>query len=69
MLTTACITAACLVSTPAVPGLFPREISVTGYTSKDVKELKDKVHAIMEKKLLEYKAAWIVEEKTATNDK
>jgi 1-acyl-sn-glycerol-3-phosphate acyltransferase len=49
--------------------VFLGEISVTGYTSKDVKELKDKVHAIMEKKLLEYKAAWIVEEKTATNDK
>lgn len=35
------------------------EISVEGLTLKDVKALKEKVHSIMEQKLLFYNAAWI----------
>lgn len=34
------------------------EIPVNGYTLENVKELKDKVYAVMEKKLVEYNAAW-----------
>ena len=34
------------------------EIPVDGYGIKDVRELKDKVYAAMEKKLLEYNADW-----------
>jgi len=34
------------------------EISVSSYTLKDVGRLKDEVYAIMEKKLIEYDAAW-----------
>jgi 1-acyl-sn-glycerol-3-phosphate acyltransferase len=34
------------------------EIPVTGYTLKEVGKLKDEVYAIMEKKLIEYNAAW-----------
>jgi len=35
------------------------EVPVEGLTIKDVKDLKDKVYAIMERKLIEYKASWI----------
>lgn len=38
--------------------LYLDEIPVDGYEIKDVKELKEKVYAVMEKKLLEYNAAW-----------
>jgi 1-acyl-sn-glycerol-3-phosphate acyltransferase len=38
--------------------LYLQEIPVTGYTLTDVKKLKDEVYAIMEKKLVEYDAAW-----------
>lgn len=34
------------------------EIPVAGYTSKDVEKLKQQVYAMMEKKLIEYDAAW-----------
>ena len=34
------------------------EIPVTGYTSADVEKLKQQVYIIMEKKLVEYDAAW-----------
>ncbi len=34
------------------------EIAVSAYTLKDVGRLKDEVYAIMEKKLIEYGAAW-----------
>ena len=34
------------------------EIPVSTYTIKDVRKLKDEVYAIMEKKLVEYDAAW-----------
>ncbi len=34
------------------------EIPVTGYTLADVRRLKEEVYAIMEKKLIEYGAAW-----------
>jgi 1-acyl-sn-glycerol-3-phosphate acyltransferase len=35
------------------------EIPVEGLTLKDVKQLKEKVYAIMEEKLVAYKASWI----------
>lgn len=38
--------------------LYLAEIPVTGYTLADVGRLKDEVYAIMEKKLIEYDAAW-----------
>lgn len=34
------------------------EISVAGYTSADVEKLKQQVYTVMEKKLIEYAAAW-----------
>lgn len=39
--------------------LYLDEISVEGLTPADVTKLKEKVYMIMEKKLREYKAAWI----------
>lgn len=45
--------------------VFLEEIPVAGYTPKDVKQLRDLVHSIMEKKLLEYKAAWIMQDNPA----
>jgi 1-acyl-sn-glycerol-3-phosphate acyltransferase len=38
--------------------VYLNEISVEGYTLADVGKLKDKVYDIMEKKLIEYDAAW-----------
>ena len=38
--------------------LYLAEIPVGGYTQADVGRLKDEVYAIMEKKLIEYDAAW-----------
>ncbi|MBI5858674.1 MAG: 1-acyl-sn-glycerol-3-phosphate acyltransferase [Sphingobacteriales bacterium] len=38
--------------------LYLNEIPVDGYTLKDVGKLKDEVYVIMEKKLVEYDAAW-----------
>ena len=38
--------------------LYLDEIPVTGYTLNEVGKLKDEVYAIMEKKLIEYGAAW-----------
>ena len=38
--------------------LYLDEIPVNGYTIENVRELKEKVYAVMEKKLLEYNAAW-----------
>ncbi len=38
--------------------LYLNEISVTGYTLADAGRLKEEVHTIMEKKLVEYNAAW-----------
>ena len=38
--------------------LYLDEIPVEGYKINDVSRLKDKVYAIMEKKLMEYDAAW-----------
>ena len=34
------------------------EIPVTGYTSADIEKLKQQIYAVMEKKLIEYDAAW-----------
>ena len=39
--------------------VFLAPIPVAGMTSKDLPALKQKVYEIMEKKLIEYKAAWI----------
>lgn len=39
--------------------VFLDEISVAGLTSADLPKLKQSVYEIMEKKLVEYKAAWI----------
>lgn len=41
------------------------EISVEGVTIKDVAELKEKVFRVMEQKLVDYKATWIRNDKTA----
>lgn len=38
--------------------LYLAEIPVTGYTLADAGRLKDEVYAIMEKKLIDYDAAW-----------
>jgi 1-acyl-sn-glycerol-3-phosphate acyltransferase len=38
--------------------LYLEEIPVEGYTLSDITKLKDRVYAIMEKKLVEYDAAW-----------
>lgn len=38
--------------------LYLKDIPVEGYTLADVGKLKDEVYAIMEKKLVEYGAAW-----------
>ena len=38
--------------------VYLAEIPVVGYTLVDVKKLKEEVYAIMEKKLIEYDAAW-----------
>ena len=34
------------------------EVPVAGYTSDDIEKLKQQVYIIMEKKLIEYDAAW-----------
>jgi 1-acyl-sn-glycerol-3-phosphate acyltransferase len=39
--------------------VYLEEISPEGYTPYDVEQLKQKVYALMEKKLVEYKAGWI----------
>jgi len=39
--------------------VFLEEVSVAGLTVNDLPALKDKVFAIMEQKLIEYKASWI----------
>ena len=45
--------------TPGISRIvYLNEIPVAGYTLKDVGKLKDEVYAIMEKKLIEYDAAW-----------
>lgn len=45
--------------TPGVSRIvYLDEIPVNGYTMENVRELKEKVFAVMEKKLLEYNAAW-----------
>jgi 1-acyl-sn-glycerol-3-phosphate acyltransferase len=38
---------------------FLEEIDVTGLTSRDLPALKQKVHEVMERKLVEFKANWI----------
>jgi 1-acyl-sn-glycerol-3-phosphate acyltransferase len=38
--------------------VYLEEISVKGYTAADVEKLKQEVYVIMEKKLIEYGAAW-----------
>ena len=38
--------------------LYLDEIPVEGYTTDHIGKLKDKVYAIMEKKLIEYDAGW-----------
>ena len=38
--------------------LYLDEIPVAGYTSNDVEKLKQEVYQIMERKLIEYDAAW-----------
>lgn len=40
--------------------VFLEEVPVDGLTLEDVPELKQKVFELMEKKLIEYKASWIV---------
>ena len=45
--------------TPGISRIvYLNEIPVAGYTLKDVEKLKDEVYAIMERKLIEYNAAW-----------
>jgi len=39
--------------------IFLEEIPVEGYNMKQLKELKDIVHSVMENKLIEYRASWI----------
>lgn len=39
--------------------VYLEEISTEGYTPYDVEQLKQKVYALMEEKLVEYKAGWI----------
>ena len=39
--------------------VYLEEVSVKGFTSKDVVELKQKVFAIMDQTLIEYGAAWV----------
>ena len=39
--------------------VFLKEVPTQGLTVKDTAALKQKVHALMEEKLLEYKASWI----------
>lgn len=39
--------------------IYLDEISVENLTLKDISELKERTHQLMEKKLLEYKATWI----------
>lgn len=50
----------------ATPGrcriVYMEEVPVEGLTAADVPVLKQKVYEAMEKKLIEYKAAWITEE-------
>ena len=38
--------------------VYLNEIPVTGYTLADVRRLKEEVYTVMEKKLIEYNAAW-----------
>lgn len=38
--------------------LYLDEVAVTNYTLKDVQRLKEQVYVLMERKLVEYKAAW-----------
>ncbi len=45
--------------TPIKPMLFLDAYDLEGLTIKDVKDLKEKVYAIMEQKLIEYRASWI----------
>lgn len=40
--------------------VYLEEISPEGYTPYDVDKLKQRVYELMEKKLVEYKASWIV---------
>jgi len=40
--------------------VYLEEISPEGYTPFDVDQLKQKVYKLMEKKLIEYKASWVV---------
>ncbi len=41
--------------------VFLEDVSVEGLGTEDVPALKQKVYALMEKKLIEYKASWIVD--------
>lgn len=40
--------------------VFLEEISTVGFAPADVAALREKVYALMEKKLIEYKASWVV---------
>ena len=45
--------------TPGISRIvYLNEIPVTGYTTADVEKLKQEVYTVMEKKLIEYNAAW-----------
>jgi 1-acyl-sn-glycerol-3-phosphate acyltransferase len=47
--------------------IFLPEVSTEGLTTKDVPALKQKVHRLMEEKLIEYKASWISEQPVQAN--
>ena len=40
--------------------VYLEEISPEGYTPFDVEQFKQKVYTLMEQKLIEYKASWVV---------
>jgi len=48
--------------------IFMEEIPVSGLTMQDVETLKNKVYALMEERLLHYKASWIIKSPTQTNE-
>jgi len=48
-----------LLSPGRCRSVFLDEIPVSGYTMNELGELKEKVHRLMEQKLLEYNATWV----------
>lgn len=56
-----------LISPGRSRAVFLDEIETAGMTAKDVNLLKEKVFKIMEQKLIQYKAAWILPEYSAVD--